>query len=80
MRHVNDHQDLAATAHEHDVTSRAGSVLLDDGRVLRYDAAAFDAGGLRLLRAGQRVRVRLDGPLTEPGTRAVAVTLATVEL
>ncbi|MFI5957290.1 cold-shock protein [Cryptosporangium sp. NPDC051539] len=37
--------------------SRDGSVLLDDGSDVGFDAAAFDAGGLRLLRPGQRVRL-----------------------
>lgn len=40
--------------------SRDGSVLLDDGSDLPFDAAAFDAGGLRLLRPGQRVRLERD--------------------
>ncbi len=79
MLRVSGADDLAATAHEHDLATRAGSVLLDDGRVLRYATDAFDAGGLRLLRAGQRVRVRLDGPLDEAGSRVVLVTLATFD-
>jgi hypothetical protein len=77
---VSDTDVLAATAHEHDPVTRTGSVLLDDGRLLRYDRAAFDAGGLRLLRAGQRVRLRLDGPLDDPTTRVRVVTLATFPL
>ena len=40
--------------------SRHGSVLLDDGTDVPFDAAAFDAGGLRLLRPGQRVRLDRD--------------------
>ncbi|MFN8169995.1 MAG: hypothetical protein U0S36_14605 [Candidatus Nanopelagicales bacterium] len=72
--------DLLATAHRHDPQTGAGAVLLDDGRLLPYGAEAFAAGGLRLLRPGQRVRVRLDGDLEAPGTRVVAVTLATFEL
>lgn len=39
---------------------RDGSVLLDDGSDVPFDAAAFDAGGLRLLRPGQRVRLDRD--------------------
>ncbi|MGD9955814.1 MAG: hypothetical protein AB7V23_07080 [Candidatus Nanopelagicales bacterium] len=50
---------VAATVRDHDTASGAGSVLLDDGSVLEYDAAAFAAGGLRLLRSGQRVLVEL---------------------
>lgn len=44
-----------------DPATRAGTVLLDDGLELPYDGAAFDAGGLRLLRVGQRVRLRFAG-------------------
>jgi 2-phospho-L-lactate guanylyltransferase len=35
-------------------------VLLDDGSVKTFDAAAFDPSGLRLLRIGQRVRLSVD--------------------
>jgi 2-phospho-L-lactate guanylyltransferase len=31
-------------------------MLLDDGTRVEFDAAAFDASGLRLLRFGQRVQ------------------------
>ncbi|SHM30707.1 hypothetical protein [Cryptosporangium aurantiacum] len=40
--------------------SRDGSVLLDDGSDVPFSAAAFDAGGLLLLRPGQRVRLERD--------------------
>jgi cold shock CspA family protein len=40
---------------------RCGTVVLDDGEELPFDAAAFDAGGLRLLRFGQRVRISTEG-------------------
>lgn len=54
---------------------RSGTVLLDDGSALPYDARAFDAGGLRLLRPGQRVRIRVTG---EGADRQVDyITLAT---
>ena len=49
---------MQATAYTFDPETRSGSVLLDDGTPLPFDAAAFDAGGLRLLRPGQRVRIR----------------------
>jgi 2-phospho-L-lactate guanylyltransferase len=39
--------------------TRSGTVLLDDGIEVAYDAPAFDAGGVRLLRVGQRVRVEV---------------------
>lgn len=38
----------------------SGEVVLDSGRRVRFDAAAFAASGLRLLRPGQRVRLDLD--------------------
>jgi 2-phospho-L-lactate guanylyltransferase len=56
---VADRTAVAATVRDHDPVSGNGSVLLDDGTALAYDAAAFAAGGLRLLRSGQRVQVEL---------------------
>ena len=44
-----------------DATTRSGSVFLDDGTEIPFDAAAFDAGPLRLLRSGQRVNIVMDG-------------------
>jgi hypothetical protein len=44
-----------------DPATGSGSVLLDDGRQVDFDSAAFAAGGLRLLRFGQRVRLDHDG-------------------
>ncbi|WP_399096760.1 hypothetical protein ACGH2B_06220 [Streptomyces sp. BBFR2] len=52
---------MQATAYTYDADSRSGSVLLDDGTPVPFDAAAFDAGGLRLLRPGQRVRIETTG-------------------
>ncbi|MFJ8362838.1 hypothetical protein [Streptomyces sp. NPDC093984] len=52
---------MQATAYTYDPDSRTGQVLLDDGTPVPFDAAAFDAGGLRLLRPGQRVRVEMEG-------------------
>jgi 2-phospho-L-lactate/phosphoenolpyruvate guanylyltransferase len=52
---------VQATVRTFDPATRAGTVLLDDGLELPYDGAAFDAGGLRLLRVGQRVRLRFAG-------------------
>ena len=67
--------EVPATARDHDERARSGTVLLDDGTLLAYDGAAFDAGGLRLLRPGQRVRVRRD----EDGT-ITALTLPSLDL
>ncbi len=66
---------MQATAFTFDPDTRVGSVLLDDGTPVGFDAAAFDAGGLRLLRAGQRVRIRTEGE--GEARRVVFVTLQT---
>lgn len=52
---------MQASIVDFDEESRSGSVVLDDGTQLPYDAAAFDAGSMRLARVGQRVRVRTEG-------------------
>ncbi|MET9803237.1 hypothetical protein [Streptomyces sp. NPDC006368] len=52
---------MQATAYTYDPDSRSGSVLLDDGTPVPFSAPAFDAGGLRLLRPGQRVRIETEG-------------------
>jgi 2-phospho-L-lactate guanylyltransferase len=51
---------VQATVRRYDERSRSGDVLTDDGAVIEFDAAAFDASGLRLLRLGQRVRLEMD--------------------
>ena len=66
---------MQATAYTYSPETRSGSVLLDDGTPLPFDAEAFDAGGLRLLRPGQRVRIRTEGEGKE--RRVVFVTLQT---
>ncbi|MGH3634369.1 hypothetical protein [Mycobacterium sp.] len=38
----------------------AGTVLLDSGTEMPFDAEAFDADRLRLLRCGQRVRIVME--------------------
>ncbi|MGW2853279.1 hypothetical protein ACWDAZ_14950 [Streptomyces sp. NPDC001215] len=50
-----------AAAYTYDPETRTGQVLLDDGTPVPFDAPAFDAGGLRLLRPGQRVRIETQG-------------------
>ncbi|MCW7943856.1 2-phospho-L-lactate guanylyltransferase [Streptomyces hygroscopicus] len=52
---------MQATAYTYDPETRTGQVLLDDGTPVPFDAPAFDAGGLRLLRPGQRVRIEMAG-------------------
>ncbi|MFG2814046.1 hypothetical protein ACWEIK_19330 [Streptomyces sp. NPDC004673] len=66
---------MQATAYTYDPETRSGQVLLDDGTPVPFDAAAFDAGGLRLLRPGQRVRIETDG--RGEGLRITLVTLQT---
>ncbi|QDY79209.1 hypothetical protein [Streptomyces qinzhouensis] len=67
---------MQATSYTYDSETRRGSVLLDDGTPVEFDAAAFDAGGLRLLRPGQRVRIETEG--TGAGLRITLVTLQTL--
>lgn len=61
---------MQATVASFSAASRTGTVLLDDGSELPFDAVAFDASGLRLLRPGQRVALRVDG------TEVVALNIA----
>ncbi|MER5441976.1 hypothetical protein [Streptomyces sp. NPDC002790] len=68
---------MQATAYTYDPETRAGSVLLDDGTPVPFDAAAFDAGGLRLLRPGQRVRIEVQD--TEGAADARQITLVTLQ-
>ncbi|MDF9869885.1 MULTISPECIES: hypothetical protein [Streptomyces] len=67
---------MQATSFTYDSGTRSGSVLLDDGTPVDFDAAAFDAGGLRLLRPGQRVRIETEGEGTT--LRITLVTLQTL--
>ncbi|MBB5116748.1 2-phospho-L-lactate guanylyltransferase [Streptomyces eurocidicus] len=66
---------MQATAYTYDPQTRSGSVLLDDGTPVPFDATAFDAGGLRLLRPGQRVRIEVEE--APAGRRVTLVTLQT---
>ncbi|HSV68236.1 MAG TPA: hypothetical protein VLJ59_20400 [Mycobacteriales bacterium] len=52
---------MQGTVKEFNAETGSGSALLDDGREVLFDGAAFAAGGLRLLRFGQRVRLEVDG-------------------
>ena len=63
---------MQGTVRTFDAATGDGDVLLDDGAVLAFDAAAFGRSGLRMLRTGQRVRMLLDA-----AGRVEAVTLAT---
>jgi hypothetical protein len=66
---------MQATAFTYSPDSRSGTVLLDDGTPLPFDAPAFDAGGLLLLRPGQRVRIETEGE--GEARRVVFLTLQT---
>ncbi|MER5947888.1 hypothetical protein ABT127_17690 [Streptomyces sp. NPDC001904] len=71
---------MQATAYTYDPETRSGSVLLDDGTPVPFGAEAFDAGGLRLLRPGQRVRIEVQGsPGTGAAADAPAITLITLQ-
>lgn len=66
---------MQATAYTYSAQTRSGSVLLDDGTPVEFAAEAFDAGGLRLLRPGQRVRIETEGDGAQ--RRITLVTLQT---
>ncbi|MEV7868100.1 hypothetical protein AB0P17_18800 [Streptomyces sp. NPDC088124] len=69
---------MQATSYTYDSETRCGSVLLDDGTPVEFDAAAFDAGGLRLLRVGQRVRIETEST-GEAGGAPFRITLVTLQ-
>ncbi|WP_329115492.1 hypothetical protein [Streptomyces sp. NBC_01353] len=70
---------MQATAYTYDPETRSGSVLLDDGTPVEFGADAFDAGGLLLLRPGQRVRIETEtGSAENAGLRITLVTLQTL--
>jgi 2-phospho-L-lactate guanylyltransferase len=60
---------VQGTVATYDADHRDGTVLLDDGTEIAFDAAAFAASGLRLLRFGQRLRIVCDasGRVVEVG-------------
>ncbi len=62
-----------------DPQTRSGTVLLDDGVELAYGQQAFDAGDIRLLRVGQRVRIETGAAVDDSGGRIVTyLTIATL--
>ncbi|MGH3473222.1 MAG: cold-shock protein [Nocardioidaceae bacterium] len=54
-------ESVQGTVRSFDGETRAGSIVLDDGRTLDFTPTVFVASGLRLLRPGQRVRFEI-GP------------------
>ena len=67
---------MQATVRTFNPLTRSGTVLLDDGVEVPYDADAFDAGAVRLLRVGQRVRVEVTSDDLRP--RVTYLTIATL--
>ncbi len=67
---------MQASIFDWDEHTRSGSVLLDDGTLLPYDAKAFDAGSMRRARVGQRVRIEVEGVGAD--RRVTFLTLATL--
>ncbi|MFL6054965.1 MAG: hypothetical protein ACJ72W_18905 [Actinoallomurus sp.] len=65
---------MQGTVKAYDAETRTGSVLLDDGSEMAFDTTAFEAGGLRLLRFGQRVNLAVDDD------RITVITLSTFPL
>jgi len=64
---------MQATVASFDPATGAGSVLLDDGVQLPFDAAVFRRSRLRLLRPGQRVRLVTTGDDANPEVRELQI-------
>lgn len=71
---------MQGTVKTFDPDTRCGAVFLDDGTELPFDAQAFDAGGLRHLRLGQRVKMRTSESASTGRIRVTVVTLVTFDL
>lgn len=67
---------MQATVRTFDPATRAGTVLVDNGVELSYDADALTSTGLRHLRLGQRVQVEVDG--SGPTTRVRSLRIYTL--
>ncbi len=67
-----------ATVADFDSGTRTGRVLLADRTFAAFDSDVFDGSGLRLLRSGQRVAVRLreDGGVEALGLPTLPLPLA----
>jgi cold shock CspA family protein len=63
-----------ATVHEFDAGAGTGSIITDEGLVIPFAPEAWEAGPLRTMRPGQRVRVVLEAGSP---SAVVAITLAT---
>jgi 2-phospho-L-lactate/phosphoenolpyruvate guanylyltransferase len=67
---------VQATVRSYDPATRSGSVLLDDGTELPYDAPALLSSNVRFLRSGQRVRIEVIGSGRD--MRVAFLTIATL--
>lgn len=59
---------MQASVHRFDPETDEGSVLLDTGKEIGFDAEVFAASSLRHLRVGQRLSVELSGDPEAKGT------------
>jgi 2-phospho-L-lactate/phosphoenolpyruvate guanylyltransferase len=62
---------MQATVASFDADSTSGTVVLDDGLRLEFDAAVFASSGARMLRPGQRVFLEVDQSGTRPVVSAM---------
>lgn len=75
---------MQATVRSYDPLTGSGSVLLDDGRELTFPGGALRGSGVRSLRSGQRVQVKVsDSALSaldssQPAPGAAQITALTV--
>jgi 2-phospho-L-lactate/phosphoenolpyruvate guanylyltransferase len=63
--------DMQGTVASFDAASHSGTVVLDDGLRLGFDAEVFARSGARLLRPGQRVFLEIDDSGSIPGINAM---------
>lgn len=67
---------VQGTVRNFDPATRSGVVLLDDGSQVSFAEAAFAKSGLRLLRSGQRLRLRVDSSGVVTAVSLVSTPLA----
>ena len=60
---------MQATVHTFDPTTTAGSVILDTGRVVPFEADIFGHSGLRHLRVGQRLSIEVSSDPEGPDSQ-----------
>lgn len=62
---------MQATVASFNAEDESGTVLLDDGLRLAFDATIFAGSGARMLRPGQRVFVEVDNEVSIPTLRGM---------